>query len=60
MVRGAPKKNEEEELPRNDELNILTAIWKWVTELFFPNEHIKTYLPTKMLTKLILQCTCTS
>ncbi|KAF7019228.1 hypothetical protein CFC21_032429 [Triticum aestivum] len=42
MVRGAPKKNEEEELPRNDELNILTAIWKWVTELFFPNEHIKT------------------
>ncbi|XP_048559689.1 seed linoleate 9S-lipoxygenase-3-like isoform X1 [Triticum urartu] len=42
MVRGAPKKPEELELPRNDELNILTAIWKWVTELFFPNEHIKT------------------
>ncbi|XBI95979.1 hypothetical protein VPH35_032337 [Triticum aestivum] len=42
MVRRAPKKNEEVEQPRKDELNILTAIWKWVTDLLFPNEHIKT------------------
>ncbi|KAI5010094.1 hypothetical protein ZWY2020_012231 [Hordeum vulgare] len=42
MVRRDPKKNEELELPRKDEPNIWTAIWKWVTGLLFPSEPIKT------------------